>query len=124
MIMDGADLPKRIGRPSKYDPAMCETVIELGKVGASRAEIALELDIHIDTFIEWQKQHPAFSEAVKRAMQLAQGWWEKQGRLSTFAGKDFNATSYIFQMKNRFRDDWADRQVNEQTGTIKVQWGE
>jgi hypothetical protein len=104
---------------------MCDAVIDLGRIGASRAEIAFELDIHIDTFIEWQKQHPDFSEAVRKAMQLAQGWWEKQGRLATFhGGKDFNATSYIFNMKNRFKDDWADRQVNEQTGTVKVQWSE
>lgn len=105
-----------IGRPSKYDPAMCDKVVELGKTGASRAEIAWELDIHIDTFIEWQKQHPPFSEAVKKAMQLAQGWWERKGRLATFDSKDFSAVSYIFQMKNRFREDWSDRTVQEHVG--------
>lgn len=114
---------KKTGRPTKYDPAMCETVIELGAKGASRAEIAMELGIHWDTFHEWQKQHPAFSDAIKRAMQLAQGWWEKKGREATFASEGFNATSYIFQMKNRFRDEWSDRVVNENTGTVKIEWG-
>lgn len=104
------------GRPTKFRPEMCEQVIELGKTGASKAEMALELDIAMSTFALWEQQIPEFSEAVKRASQLSRGWWEKKGRLATFDSKDFSATSYIFQMKNRFREDWSDRTVNEVVG--------
>lgn len=105
------------GRPTKYDPAMCETVLECGKEGMGKAEMAAELDVAYSTFDLWTQQHPEFSEAVKNAQRLAQAWWEKQGRVATFGGVDgFNATSYIFQMKNRFRDDWNDTVKQEHTG--------
>ena len=98
------------GRPSKYDPAFCDKVIELAQVGASKAEMALELDIAYSTFDLWQNINPEFSEAVKKAERISQGWWEKQGRIATFGGTDgFNATSYIFNMKNRFKEDWRDK---------------
>lgn len=102
-----------VGRPSKYDPAMCDVVIECGRQGMSKAEMAAELDVAYSTFDLWTNTHPAFSEAVKDAVRLSQAWWEKQGRVATFGGCDgFNATAYIFNMKNRFRDDWADRHMH------------
>lgn len=104
------------GRPTDYDAAYCEQVIELGKAGASKAEMAAELGCARSTFALWEEAHPEFSEAVKLGVDLAQGWWEKQGRLATFGGTDgFNATSWIFTMKNRFRDDWKDKTEQDQT---------
>lgn len=108
---------KPVGRPTKYDPKMCETVIELGKEGMSKCEIGVNLDISHDTFCRWQKENADFSEAVKEAMRYSQAWWEAKGRQATFGGVDgFNATSYIFNMKNRFRDEWNDTVKNEHTG--------
>ena len=105
------------GRPSKYDPAMCETVIQCGREGMGKAEMAAELDVAYSTFDLWTQEHPEFSEAVKYAQRLSQAWWEKMGRVSTFGGTDgFNATSYIFQMKNRFRADWNDTVKSEHSG--------
>lgn len=105
------------GRPSKYDPDMCQRVIEYGKQGMGKCEMAAELDIHFSTFEAWQAEKPEFSEAVKSALRFSQAWWEKQGRLATFGGFDgFNATSFIFNMKNRFKDDWRDKVEQERTG--------
>lgn len=110
------------GRPSKYDPAFCDKIIELAKVGASKAEMALELDIAYSTFDVWQNENPEFSEAVKRAEKISQGWWEREGRLATFGGKDgFNATSFIFNMKNRFKDDWREKVETDNTHNVTVQ---
>jgi transposase len=101
------------GRPTKYDPAMCALVIECGAEGMGKCEMAEELGIHYETFEAYQDAHPEFSEAVKAALRKSQAWWEKQGRLATFGAVDgYNATSYIFQMKNRFKQDWAERQLH------------
>tara|TARA_R100001086_G_scaffold180400_5_gene100191 strand:- start:14542 stop:14919 length:378 start_codon:yes stop_codon:yes gene_type:complete len=109
------------GRPTKYKPEFCDKVIEMGREGASKAEMALELDIAMSTFDVWQNDREDFSEAVKRATALSQGWWEKNGRLATFGGVDgFNATSYIFQMKNRFSDDWRDKRETEHSGNMTL----
>lgn len=110
------------GRPSKYDPAFCEVVLATGAEGKTLAGMADALDIDRGTLNEWREAHPEFSRAVKRALEKAQAWWEEQGRVSTFgATEGFNATSYIFQMKNRFRDEWNDTTKTEHSGGLKIE---
>lgn len=109
------------GRPSKYKAEFCDIVIEKGAEGATLAEMADAIDIDRSTLNDWREQHPEFSRAVKRGLDKAQAWWERQGRLATFgAGDGFNATSWIFNMKNRFRDDWRDKQDVEHSGGVEV----
>jgi hypothetical protein len=108
------------GRPTKYNPKMCEVVIACGDEGMGKAEMAREIDVHHSTFIAWQAEHPEFSEAVKEAVARSQAWWEKKGRIATFDAQGFNATSFIFNMKNRFPDDWRDKTVVDQTVDMSV----
>ena len=99
------------GRPTKYKPEFCDVVIQCGREGMGKAEMAAELNVVYSTFDLWTQEHPEFSEAVKEARHLSQAWWEKQGRSATFGGvPGFNATSYIFNMKNRFPSDWREKQ--------------
>lgn len=106
------------GRPSKYDPAMCERVIAAGEEGQTLAEMAATLGVDRATVADWREQHPEFSRAIKSGLDRAQAWWEAQGRVATFGGFDgFNATSYIFQMKNRFKEDWRDRKETDLTSS-------
>lgn len=87
-----------------------------------RAEMAAALGIDRSTLNDWAEQHDEFSRALKAALDLSQAWWERQGRLATFGGFDgFNATSYIFQMKNRFRDEWNDKTQVDQTIRTQVE---
>ena len=112
------DKDNRVGRPTKYDPVFCDKIIEMAAYGASKAEMALELGIAMSTFDVWQRANPQFSVAVKEAESISQGWWEKQGRIATFGGvQGFNPTSFIFNMKNRFKKDWKDNFRNEDPDT-------
>jgi hypothetical protein len=105
------------GRPSEYDPSFCEKVIALGREGASKAEMAHAIGCSRTTMDTWASQHPEFLNAVKEAIEASQGWWESKGREATFgAVPNFNATSFIFNMKNRFPSDWRDKQDHELTG--------
>lgn len=98
------------GRPTKYKPEFCEKVKELAAKGASKTECAVELGISWQSFHEYQREYPQFSDAVKEAERLCQAWWEKKGREATFGKYEgFSASSYIFQMKNRFPWDWRDQ---------------
>lgn len=107
-----------LGRPTKYKEDFPERALELFKVGASKAEICLELEIGFDAFQDYQEKHPLFSEAVKKGMQISQGWWEMKGRQATMGGVEgFNATSFIFNMKNRFKHDWRDKQELDHKST-------
>jgi hypothetical protein len=101
---------------------MCEAVIASGEQGKTLAGMAEDLDIDRGTLNEWMEAHPEFSRAVKRGLQKSQAWWEDEGRKATFGGcEGFNATSYIFQMKNRFKDDWRDKQEREHSGAMRVE---
>jgi transposase-like protein len=115
---------RKRGRPSKYDPAMCDLVLELGEQGKSKVQIARSLGVHPETMTEWGKVHPEFSASIKEAQALAQAWWEDAGQDGIKAGPGmFNATAFIFQVKNRFRDDYRDQQdhnVNPGEGFAKL----
>lgn len=100
-MMQTGEMSMPAGRPTKYDPVMCERVVECGREGFSRAEIAADLEISLDTLYRWQHEHQAFSEALSRAYDLAFAWWERQGRVN-IAAKEFNAGLYKQCMSGRF----------------------
>ena len=107
------------GRPTSYDPRFCDLVIELGKEGASKAEMAAECGVSRPTFDAWCEAHEEFLYSVKEAFSFSQAWWEKKGRVATFGGVDgFNATSFIFNMKNRFPNDWREKTEQAVTHTF------
>jgi transposase-like protein len=108
----------KVGRPTKYDPStMLDIVYEVGSKGGSIGQMAVALGVSLDSMYTWAKQHDEFAEALKRSVELSQCWWEENGRIATFGGfEGFNATSYIFQMKNRFPRAWRDAKQTEITG--------
>lgn len=96
------------GRPSKYDPAYCDKVIELGKEGKSLTQIAVALDVPKSTIISWSNQHLEFSTALTRAKECEQAWWEQKGMDGLTADK-FNSAVWSKSMSARFRDDYTER---------------
>lgn len=104
-----------MGRPSDYDPAFCDTVIELGKAGKSIAYMATELNVCKDTIYEWAKVHLEFSDALTRAKLWSQRWWEDKGQTGMEADK-FNASVWSRSMAARFPDDWREVSRKELTG--------
>jgi hypothetical protein len=78
--------PKRgRGRPTTYDPAFCDRVIELGEQGKSKAQIARELGTSRKSLYLWMKVHPEFAEALEEAQFAALAWWEDVGPASRWA---------------------------------------
>lgn len=55
------------GRPSKYDPAYCDLVIDDAKEGFSLTAFAGGIQIDRDTVTEWRKVHPEFDSACRAA---------------------------------------------------------
>jgi hypothetical protein len=93
-------------------------VVNVGEEGETLVGMAEACDVSRETINEWMKAHPDFSDAVKRGLQKSQAWWERQGRLATFgATPGFNPTSYIFNMKNRFKEDWRDKVESDHTSS-------
>ena len=89
------------GRPTEYNPSMCNTVLEKFSEGWSKEEIAVELGIAYQSFLNYQKKHPEFLEAVKEGERLAKAWWLRQGREGLTRDK-FNFVGWSMQVRNRF----------------------
>lgn len=109
----------KLGRPSLYEPDwMIPKVIEVGRNGGTFIQMATAIGVTCrETLYRWARENPDFNDALKKAAALSQSWWEEQGKIATFGGyENFNATSYIFQMKNRFPASWRDVKQNEVTG--------
>ena len=110
-------MANKVGRPTKYKPQMCETILELMKEGASLDEVRGELDISKDTLYRWKEDNEDFSDSIKRGIRMSQAWWEKQGRIS-LRDRDFNYTGWYMNMKNRFK--WSDKKEFNNEGSITV----
>lgn len=107
------------GRPTSYDPAYCESVVEWGKLGKSIAWMAAELDVSRQSIYEWAKEHPEFSDAITRAKEHAQRWWEDFGQVNMLmpAGAGtFNGSVWSRSMAARFPDDWREKSETALTG--------
>lgn len=105
------------GRPTTYDPAYCEKVMELGEQGKSPVQIAVALKVPRTTMLSWASEHPEFSTALTRAKELEQDWWENAGQ-NGLVTPGFNATLWSKSMQARFREDYTERQEQTLRGEL------
>lgn len=110
------------GRPTKYRPEFCNVVLAIGAKGGWLCEMAEACDVHRSTMDVWAEAHPEFSEALTRAKQKAQAWFERKGREGLTADK-FNSALWAKQMSARHRDEYSERrelkhQLTDDTTTV------
>jgi hypothetical protein len=113
------DAPEiKIGSPTKYDPeTMLAKVVELGRFGKSKAQIARQLGVCDKTLAAWVERHPEFAEAMQTARTLSLAWWDDQGQIGVFLGsKEFNTAAWHTQVKARFPAEYRDVTAHEVTG--------
>ena len=111
---------KRLGRPpgtknlktnggTRYHPSICKDIVAFMKRGYSKTVIAAQLKINPDTLRRWIKEHKELADAIEEGMMHSQLWWETLGiRGASGKVKGFNASAWVFNMKNRF--GWKDKQ--------------
>jgi hypothetical protein len=107
------------GRPKgsdRYLPEMDELVVKLGREGASKTQMATACGVVRSTLDAWAEAHPSLKAALQLALEHAQAFWEAMGQRGCMMGKDFNAATYNFQMRNRFRHDYTEKQTIEHQG--------
>ena len=119
-----------MARPSEYKPEFNQIALDLMEQGASIVEVIAELDICRATLYDWtNKDSPRFnqefSDTIKTGILKSQAWWEKVGRkylidetetdiqTGTSKSKRLNTAAWIFNMKNRFKDEWSDTHKQE-----------
>lgn len=98
-----------VGRPSKYDPAYCEAIVEHMSEGASATSFAASIRVARSTINQWAEEFPEFSEALSLGKAACSSWWEKTGRLvAEKGGAPGQSTMITFGLKNMGKDDWSD----------------
>jgi predicted DNA-binding transcriptional regulator AlpA len=115
---------------STYRKEYCAIAIEVLSQGKSIAAVCAKLKISRPTFYTWRNNNPEFDDAISLGLQQAQAAWEEigldgiMGRIERFSG-----APWIFTMKNRFRDDYAedkkdDKKSDEKSVLEKIISGE
>lgn len=62
----------------KYSPIYCRLVMNLGRDGASRTQMAGRLKTTTQQLRGWARKHEAFADALERADGLALCYWENK----------------------------------------------
>lgn len=103
-----------VGRPSNYDPAYCDLVVEYGRQGMSLVEIASELKVSRTSMYDWAQKNPEFSTALTRAREESQAWWERVGRFGIFRGDhEIDSNLWFRNITNRFKAEWGQTKTPE-----------
>lgn len=107
--------------PSKYDPAMCDRMIELGKLGASQKMMWSDIGISKKTAETYSKKYPEFAEALDMALVHAQAYWERE-LLANVDNKNYNSRLAEIALRGQFATDYRERMDIKQDvkQTVKI----
>ena len=119
------------GRPTDYDPSFCNELILHMEQGLSFESFAGVVRCTKSTLYRWLNHNSDFSDAKHRGVQLCRLWWERLGIQGVqgfgpecvkkrkvvngveveveYAAAQFNVGAWIFNMKNRFPEEWRER---------------
>jgi hypothetical protein len=109
------------GRPTKFKPEFCEQLIAHMSEGYGPNTFGAKVGVARETIYVWIKEIPEFGEAHKLGLAHYEKVWEQMGMQGVMGSvQGFNASAWIFNMKNRFK--WTDRQetTHEAGESIKV----
>jgi transposase len=113
------DEKRPVGRPTLYDPAYCEKVVELGRIGKSVEQIAAILNVSLRTMYSWRDVHVEFLHALDDAKTYEQAWWEEQAAAYMVENKEsdrLNASLWSRSMAARFPKKYRESTKTEITG--------
>lgn len=106
--------PRPTGRPTKYDPAYCDAVIEDAKLGFSLSAFAGGILVARDTITGWRQQHPEFDEACKVAKLVRARTLETDMIKLDIPAPAMNARKLA--LANCAEEDWRDQSTLKHVG--------
>jgi len=119
-----------LGRPTSYKPEYCQLLIQHMEKGYSFESFAGLVGVSKQTIYDWCEANPNFLDSKKKAFEKNRLFWEEQGIDGLFSETEFdskgkpvksrsiNSTLWIFQMKNRFKEEWREKQEIQHEGHI------
>ncbi|MEY2703414.1 MAG: Salicola phage CGphi29 [Bacteroidota bacterium] len=101
------------GRPTKYRPEYCQKLIEHMKKGFSFKTFAAEVDVTESTLAQWVLENQDFSNAKELGRVYEKAIWDKIVMQCAATGKG-NATAIIWATKNKFPNEYKERNETPQ----------
>ena len=107
------------GRPTLFKEEYCQKLIDHMAEGLSYESFAGLLGVGRSTLYDWEKSHPQFSDSKKIGKDKMALFFERLG-IDAMTGKieGFNASTYIFTIKNKL--GWRDKQEIENNTRIEI----
>ena len=88
----------------KFEPWMCDRMIELGKEGASQKMMFADIGINKNVAETWKKNHEDFADALATAVTHSQAFWERE-ILANLENKGFNSRLAEIALRGQFQQD-------------------
>lgn len=92
------------GRPSKCTPEVLTSIVDYMLLGLTAAKACENVGIHIDTYHEWLKTIPEFSEACRKARNERAVKWIQDGAYNPTANANF--IRFLLQCHPDTREDF------------------
>ena len=91
-----------------FTKEMAQTILELGKQGASQKAMYAAIGISKDTASKWKDENPEFKETMSMATTHGQAFWENM-MLANIDNRAFNSRVAEIALRGQYPDDYKDR---------------
>lgn len=90
-----------------FTKEMADTLLELGKQGASQKSMYAAIGISKATAAKWKQEDPFFAETMDLATTYGQSYWEMM-LLANVDNKNFNSRIAEIALRGQYPDDYKD----------------
>lgn len=91
-----------------FTKEMADTLLDLGKQGASQKSMYAAIGISKATAAKWKQEDPFFAETMDLATTYGQSFWEMM-LLANIDNKNFNSRVAEIALRGQYPDDYRER---------------
>ena len=86
---------------------MAETILDLGRQGASQKAMYAAIGVSKATAAKWKQDDPMFAETMDMATTYGQAYWENM-MLANIDNRGFNSRVAEIALRGQYPDDYKD----------------
>jgi hypothetical protein len=90
-----------------FTKEMGDTILELGRQGASQKAMYAAINVSKGTAAKWKEENPEFKEIMDLATTYGQAFWENM-MLENINNKIFNSRVAEIALRGQYPDDYKD----------------
>ena len=90
-----------------FTKEMGDTILELGRQGASQKAMYAAINVSKGTAAKWKEENPKFKEIMDLATTYGQAFWENM-MLENINNKIFNSRVAEIALRGQYPDDYKD----------------